>query len=70
MENKSGQMARKTRTNNKGKVVHPYEDFESIQLWKIVDKAIGDLVKNGDIEEKTRREYIVGYICKRLSPDT
>ena len=31
-----------------------------------MDKAIDDLVENGDLTETTRREYIVGYICKKL----
>jgi hypothetical protein len=31
-----------------------------------VERAIQDLVENHDIAETTRREYIVGYICKQL----
>jgi hypothetical protein len=31
-----------------------------------VDKAIADLVENQDIIENTRRDYIVGYFCKKL----
>ncbi len=44
----------------------PYKKFESTQLWNVVDKAIGDLVENTDIEEKADRKYIVGYLCKAL----
>jgi hypothetical protein len=42
-------------------------------VWKVVDNDINDLVENGDITETTRRDYIVGYICKkvqRLLPKT
>jgi hypothetical protein len=31
-----------------------------------VDEAINDLVKNRDLIETTRRDYIVGYICEKL----
>ncbi len=45
---------------------HPYESFEDTPVRKTIDKAINDLVKNGDIEEKTPRHCIVGYLCKAL----
>ena len=35
-------------------------------LWQAIDKVVEDLVNNTDIEEKTERDYIVGYICKSL----
>ena len=46
---------------------YPYKLFETKKIWKIVNKAIDDLVKNQDIKETTHRRYIVGYICKLLS---
>ena len=45
---------------------HPYKEFESMVLWKTIDKAIGDLEENQDLELKTPREYVVGYLCKNL----
>lgn len=45
---------------------HPYKEFENTPIWKIVNKAIKELVENDDIEEKTQREYIVGYISKLI----
>ena len=71
MKGKSyGQMVQKIkiRTHNYYfmKTKHPYLKLESTRTWQFVSKAIDDLVKNGDIEEKTRREYIIGYICKFL----
>ncbi len=60
-------MGKKTRTSdNRISTKHPYENFESLRAWAILDKALDDLVKNRDIEEKTRRELIVGFLCKRL----
>jgi len=47
-------------------VSHPYEVFEADPLWQVVSNAIRDLVKNGDVSERTAREYIVGYIIKNI----
>ena len=44
----------------------PYEKYENTELWKKIDQAIDKLVENQDIEETAKREYIVGYICKKL----
>jgi hypothetical protein len=44
----------------------PYDAYKGTPLWKTVEKAIVDLVKNTDIVEATRRDNIVGYICKEL----
>jgi hypothetical protein len=46
----------------------PYEAQRETPVWKIVDRAINDLVDNKDIVETTHRDYIVGYICKKLEP--
>ena len=45
---------------------HPYEKYENTELWKKIDQALDKLVENQDIEEITKREYIVGYICKKF----
>jgi len=46
---------------------HPYSKFEGSVLWQTVEKAIAVLVKNGDLEELTAREYIVGHICQTIA---
>jgi hypothetical protein len=51
----------------KSKLSHPYEEFEETELWKALNKGILDLVKNKDLKEITRREYVVGYLCKALT---
>lgn len=48
---------------------HPYTKYESHPLWKIIERAIDDLVENSDLVEQTAREYIVGYICKKILGD-
>ncbi|WP_169793155.1 hypothetical protein [Planococcus kocurii] len=47
-------------------MTHPYEKYENTELWKKLDQVLDELVENQDIEEITKREYIVGYICKKL----
>lgn len=49
------------------KLAHPYNGFEGSILYKRVDRAILELAKNGDIRVTTRREYVVGYICRALT---
>lgn len=50
---------------------HPYKKFEGTENWEIVERAVNNLVSNGDLIEQTARTYIVGYICESLasSPD-
>ncbi|WP_445734767.1 hypothetical protein [Mariniflexile sp.] len=45
-------------------VKHPYQEYEQSDLWKLIDTAIDDLIKNQDIELTTRKEYVTGYLCK------
>jgi len=59
-------MDKKTRTSKTALTTSPYEMYRGTPAWKILDKAIADLVDNTDIVEQTRRDYIVGYICKKL----
>ena len=49
------------------KLAHPYEGFRGSTLWKRVDRAVLDLITSGDIRLKTRRQYVVGYICHALT---
>jgi hypothetical protein len=45
---------------------HPYKEFESLVVWKTIDKAIAELEENQDLVLKTPREYVIGYLCKTL----
>ena len=49
---------------------HPYQEFESTRYWAVLDRAVGDLVENHDLQETTAHEYVVGYLCKALAADT
>ena len=43
-----------------------YGKFEGTRAWKILDSAVHDLVENGDLEERTPRRYVVGYLVESL----
>lgn len=49
------------------KMKHPYQEYETSELWDVVKSSIEDLVENNDIELSTPIEYVVGYICKNIS---
>ena len=46
---------------------YPYSELENTKSWNVVDQAINDLILNGDLEEKTSRKYIVGYIVQCIT---
>ncbi|MGE7837252.1 hypothetical protein [Viridibacillus arvi] len=46
---------------------HPYNQYEHTRMWAVINKGIDDLVENNDIEEMTKREHIVGYLCKLVT---
>jgi hypothetical protein len=46
---------------------HPYKQFEGSVLWRVVEKEIAALVRNGDMKELTARDYIVGSICQAIA---
>jgi hypothetical protein len=52
------------------KPVHPYKKYQGQPLWPIIDRAIRALSRNGDIEEQTDRNYIVGFLCKQILKGT
>jgi hypothetical protein len=67
MATKSGRVERKTKIRDaESSSRHPYLDLESDSLWPVIEHAIADLVKNGDVVEQARREYIVGYLVKAV----
>jgi hypothetical protein len=45
---------------------HPYKAYEGTPLWLAIDEAVAELVRNKDLVETTRREYVVGYLCQQL----
>lgn len=45
---------------------HPYEKFENTKLWRVIEQSISDLEDNQDLKLSTVREYVIGFICKKL----
>ena len=45
---------------------HPYQIHEADPLWPVIDRALCDLSKNGDLQLSTAREYVIGYICQAV----
>lgn len=45
---------------------HPYKKYENLQVWRVLKQGVEDLQTNGDLEEKTARTHIIGYLCKLL----
>lgn len=54
------------RPEEQEQVSHPYRGYERYRAWAVLDHALEELVDNKDLKETTRREYIVGWICKAL----
>lgn len=46
---------------------HPYKELEGTLLWRVVDKAVAELVENQDLEVTTPREYVIGYLAQSLT---
>jgi hypothetical protein len=69
MADNSGRVGRRTISNGRHKkhgYPHPYKEFEGTPIWNRVNQAVAALLKNGDIQLTTRREYVVGYICRKV----
>lgn len=45
---------------------HPYAAYEGSEVWRALRKCLDDLEKNGDIEVKTDRRLVIGYMSKLL----
>ncbi|MEN6371285.1 MAG: ankyrin repeat domain-containing protein [Armatimonadota bacterium] len=55
------------RDSNKCTANTPYETYRDSELWKIVEKALDDLLDNSDITLCTTQDYVVGYLVKLIS---
>lgn len=45
---------------------HPYKQYEDGPVWRVLEKGIKALVKNGDLKETTARSHVVGYLAQLL----
>jgi hypothetical protein len=45
---------------------YPYANFENTPLWMAISNSLAELEQNQDIKITTRKEYVIGYICKQI----
>jgi hypothetical protein len=43
-----------------------YSEYKSSKEWKIIEKALKELVDNNDLVITTHQDYVIGYIIKKL----
>ncbi len=43
-----------------------YQEYKISDEWRIIEKAINELIDNQDIEVITLKDYVIGYISKQL----
>jgi hypothetical protein len=48
------------------KYASPYDSYQDTPLWEAVNKAVCDLIRNGDLVEKTDHKLVIGYITQFL----
>lgn len=46
---------------------HPYKQYENTPTYACVLEAIKELMANEDIKLLTAEEYVIGYLCHKLS---
>lgn len=44
----------------------PYDRYKDTKEWIVIEKAIQQLIRNGDIQLTTSIDYIIGYIAEQL----
>lgn len=47
--------------------MHPYEQYENSDLWRVVTESIADLQSNNDIIITTNEKYVIGCICEKIA---
>jgi len=50
-------------------MTHPYQKYEKTETWKILSASLDLLCENQDISIKTRKEYVIGYLCNKLNEE-
>jgi hypothetical protein len=51
-------------------MTHPYFRHEGSELWHVLDTALAELEHNQDIELRTKRELVLGFICDAVTNAT
>ena len=48
-------------------MTHPFDEYRDTPLWHVVAAAVAELEATREITVDTGRDYVVGYICRRLT---
>jgi hypothetical protein len=51
-------------------LTHPYSHYANTDLWRAVAQALSELQTNRDITVTTADEYVIGFLCQALSPES
>ena len=43
-----------------------YDDVKISSEWKLIETCINDLLENKDILITTQKDYVIGYITKKI----
>jgi hypothetical protein len=45
----------------------PYRALMNHPAWRVIDQALGELEANDDVELRTARRYVIGYLLQQLA---
>lgn len=48
------------------KNTHPYTKYQNSIAWIQIEKILQELIDNQDIQITTSKEYVIGFLCKKL----
>jgi hypothetical protein len=47
-------------------MTHPFDEYKDTRLWHVVAAAVAELEATREIRIDTGRDYVIGYLCRRL----
>ena len=48
-------------------MTHPYQDLESLPVWKLLSEGLKELEENLDLSITTDSRYVVGYLLRKTT---
>jgi len=49
---------------------HTYKVYEQTGLWHVIKDALDSLMENKDIKITTRKELVIGFLCKKIMDES
>ena len=47
-------------------MTHAFDEYKDTRLWHVVAAAVAELEATREITVDTGRDYVIGYLCRRL----